>query len=51
LPRRRGDRLEAKDTTALVYVDASGNLHERLLDLDKYSDTYKYYQRELQWER
>lgn len=41
IPARRGNKLENVQTTAFVYVDASGNLHENLLDLDKSSETYK----------
>ncbi|MHC4090876.1 MAG: hypothetical protein ACYSVY_11480 [Planctomycetota bacterium] len=33
--------FETADTVALVYLDAEGNLHERLLELDSKGDDYK----------
>jgi len=41
LPARKTGKLETMETTALVYVDASGNLHENFLDLDKDSEERK----------
>jgi hypothetical protein len=38
---QKGGGKADKDTTALVYVDDAGELHERLLDLDKASAEYK----------
>jgi hypothetical protein len=40
VPDRRTGRLEPATTTALTYVDASGNLRQNLLALDKASETY-----------
>lgn len=41
--KRNGRSKKAKPTTALVYVDASGNLYEQLEDFDKSSALYKEY--------
>jgi len=40
--RRDGSiKFEVADTIALVYADAEGNLHERLLELDRSDNEYK----------
>jgi hypothetical protein len=40
LPDRKTRRLQEVDTVAMVYVDASGNLRQQLLEFDKNSQTY-----------
>lgn len=47
IPDRRSHRLASVDTVAMVYVDASGNLHQQLLELDKNSNTYDELRRQL----